>query len=144
MVTLRRCAVFALVLISLAGCGAGSTAVSPSPSPVPAVTATPSGSGPTLHDIVTNPDQYVGQTVTVEGVLEAEGQMPRVRFFLRDGNDRLEASPWAPLETVQAPQGEAPHTTMAYFVGLRLRLSGILEKGAEGPVLKVSVILELP
>jgi len=144
MVTLRRCVVFALVLISLAGCGAGSTAISPSPSPVPPTPATPSGSGPTLHDIASDPGRYVGQEVTVEGVLEAEGQMPRVRFFLRDGNDRLEASPWAPLETVQAPQGEAPHTTMAYFVGLRLRLSGILEKGAEGPVLKVSVILELP
>jgi len=139
-VTRGLLAVLAVALISLAGCGAKSTAVSPLPSPVP---DTPGGFSPTLHDIVTDPNQYVGQAVTVEGVLEAEGQMPRVRFFLRDGNDRLEASSWAPLETIQPPQGGAQVKSMAYYAGRRLRLSGILEKGTEGLLLKVSVAEEL-
>ncbi len=138
--------ILALVLIPLAGCGGGSPAVSPLPTPAPQPTA-----GQMLHDIVANPDKYVGRQVTVEGVLEAEGQMPRVRFFLapdasaglRDGDDRLEVSPWAPLETIQPPQGGIPVKSMVYYVGRRLRLTGVLERGSEGLLLKVSVVEEL-
>lgn len=154
----RLIVILALALIPLAGCGAGSSAVSPLPTPVPSPTLEPVPASPVpstgnetpqpssvqlLHDIAANPDRYVGQQVTVEGVLEAEGQMPRLRFFLRDGNDRLEASPWAPVETVQPPQGGAQVKSMAYYVGRRLRLTGILEKGGEGLLLKVSLAEEL-
>jgi hypothetical protein len=99
----------------------------------------------TLHDIASNPDSFVGQQVAVEGVLEAEGQMPRLRFFLREGEDRLEVSAWAPLETIQPPEGGAKVKTMAYYVGRRLRLSGLLEQeqGGEGLLLKVAVAEEL-
>jgi len=98
-----------------------------------------------LHDIVANPGSYVRRQVTVEGVLETEGQMPRLHFFLRDGQDRLEVSAWAPLETVQPPQGAAKVKSMAYYVGRRLRLTGILEQqpGGEGLLLKVAVAEEL-
>ena len=154
-------AVLIVTLVSLAGCGAETPAVSPVATPVPP-TAGGTVSSPTLspvpstgnetpqpssvqplHDIVTNPDSYVGQQVSVEGVLEAEGQMPRLRFFLTDGQDRLEVSAWAPLETVQPPQGDAKVNTMAYYAGRRLRLTGMLERGGEGPLLRVAVAEEL-
>jgi hypothetical protein len=158
--------ILVLALISLAGCGAESSTVSPvatpappaSGSPTPGQPPEPAASSPVpssgnetpqpssvlpLHDVVTDPDKYVGQQVTVEGVLEAEGQMPRLRFFLVDGTDRLEISPWAPVEAVQSPQGGGKVKTMAYYAGLRLRLTGILEKGDAGPLLKVSVAEEL-
>ena len=94
--------IIAVTLIVLAGCGATSPATSPLPTPEP-----PASQGQLLHEIAANPDKYVGRQVTVEGVLEAEGQMPQVRFFLRVGEDRLEVSAWAPLETFQPPQGTA-------------------------------------
>jgi hypothetical protein len=144
--------VLALTLILLAGCGAESSTVSPLATPEPAVsspvpatgneTPQPSSVLP-LHDVVTDPDKYVGQQVTVEGVLEAEGQMPRLHFFLVDGTDRLEVSPWAPVEAVQSPQGGGKVKTMAYYAGLRLRLTGVLEKGADGLLLRVSAAEEL-
>jgi len=145
-------AILTLALVSLAGCGAESPAVSPlatptppASSPVPATgneTPQPSSVLP-LHDIVANPDKYVGQQVTVEGVLEAEGQMPRLRFYLADGQDRLEVSAWAPLETIQPPQGKAQPKIMADYAGRRLRLTGILEKADQGLYLQVSVAEEL-
>ena len=154
----------ALALIPLAGCGTESPAVSPVATPVPppmpsptlepaAPSAVPStgdetpqpSSVQTLHDIATNPDSFVGQQVAVEGVLETEGQMPRLHFFLREGEDHLEVSAWAPLETIQPPEGGAKVKTMAYYVGRRLRLSGLLEQeqGGEGLLLKVAVAEEL-
>jgi len=150
--------ILVLALISLAGCGAESTGVSPLPTSAPSQTLEPTApsavpstgdetpqpsSGQTLHDIVANPDKYVGQQVTVEGVLEAEGQIPRLRFFLRDGEDRLEVSAWAPLETIQPPQGGAKVNTMAYYVGRRLRLAGLVEQAVEGLLLRVTVAEEL-
>ena len=156
--TSKLIVILALLLISLAGCGAESTAVSPLPTPAPSQTLGPVASSPTpstgnetpqpssvqlLHDIATNPDKYVGQQVIVEGILEAEGQMPRLRFFLRDGEDRLEVSAWAPLETIQPPQGGAKVNTMAYYVGRRLRLAGLVEQAVEGLLLRVTVAEEL-
>jgi hypothetical protein len=87
---------------------------------------------------------YVGQQVAVEGTLEAEGQMPSLRFFLSDGNDRLEVTSWAPLETIQPPQGQAQPKSMANYVNRRLRLTGILKRGSEGLLLEVAVAEELP
>ena len=151
--------ILALALISLAGCGAESTGVSPLPTSAPSQTLEPAApsavpstgnetpqpsSVQTLHDIAANPAKYVGQQVTVEGVLEAEGQMPRVRFFLRDGEDRLEVSAWAPLETLQSPQGGSKVKSMSYYAGKRLRLTGTVEQGVEGLLLKVTVAEELP
>ena len=151
--------ILVLALISLAGCGAESTGVSPLPTSAPSQTLEPTApsavpstgdetpqpsSGQTLHDIVANPDKYVGQQVTVEGVLEAEGQMPRIHFFLRDGEDRLEVSAWAPLEANMPPQGKTPVKIMSYYAGKHLRLTGTLEKGLEGLLLKVTAAEELP
>ena len=156
--------IFALTLVLLAGCGAESSTVSPVATPAPPAsgsptagqTLTPSAVPSTgnetpqpssvrpLHDIVANPDKYVGQQVTVEGVLEAEGQMPRIHFFLRDGEDRLEVSAWAPLEANMPPQGKTPVKIMSYYAGKHLSLTGALEKGAEGLLLKVTAAEELP
>ena len=140
MITRKFYAILALTLILLAGCGAESPTVSPLPTPAPGASCRPT---PTLHDIVTEPDRYAGQPATVEGMLEAEGQMPNVRFFLRDGADRLEVSSWAPLETIKPPQGSAQAKSMIYYVGRRLRLSGVLEQGKEGLLLTVAAAEEL-
>ena len=157
-----KLAILAVTLVLLAGCGAESVGVSPLPtaapeasgSAVPSLTlepaAPPAGnetpqpsSVQPLHDIAADPAKYVGQQVAVEGVLEAEGQMPRVRFFVRDGEDRLEVSAWAPLETIQPPQGGSKVKNMSYYAGKRLRLTGTVEQGAEGLLLKVTVAEEL-
>ena len=137
----RLFAILVVTLIPLAGCGAASTAISPLSTPVPDVSG---GPPPTLHDIAASPDMYVGQQVAVEGTLEAEGQMPSLRFFLSDGNERLEVTSWAPLETIQPPQGQAQPKSMANYVNRRLRLTGILKRGSEGLLLEVAVAEELP
>jgi len=96
---------------------------------------------PTLvpGQIPDQPEKYLRQTIAVEGVLEAEGRGTQVRFFLRDdAGRRLEVSPWAPLEVMQPPEGGTPPKTMADFVGRRLLLSGVLEKGGENYILKVT------
>ncbi len=144
-------ALLALTLILLAGCGAESPATSPLPTPAPP-TVEPAASSPSpstgevqlLRDVVANPGQYAGGQITVEGVLEEEGEMPRVRFFLHDGEDRLETSSWAPLETILPPQGGAAAKSMAYYVHKHLRLTGVLEEGGEGLLLQVSGAEELP
>lgn len=135
----RLMTLLAVTLILLAGCGGDSLVTSPVPTPTPA-----SGEVQLLRDIVADPGQYEGKEVTVEGVLEEEGEMPRIRFFLRDGKDRLETSSWVPLETIQPPQGGAAAKSMAYYVDKRLRLTGTLEKGIEGLMLQVSRAEELP
>lgn len=154
----RLVVILALALIPLAGCGAESPVPPASGDLTPSQTTEPLALSPApstgskapqpssvqlLHDIVTNSDKYAGRQVTTDGVLEAEGQMPRVRFFLRDGNDRVEVSSWAPIETIQPPQGETRVKSMVYYAGRRLRLTGILEKGDEGLLLQVSVAEEL-
>jgi len=140
-----RLLLLAALLMSLGGCGGLTPAAGPMPTPPRAQpTAWPEEPAELLKRILAEPEKYLGQTITVERTLEAEGKIPHLRFFLRnEGGDGLEVSPWAPLEVVQPPGGGAKVKSMAYFVGRRLRLTGILEKGGKGDVLRVSSVQEL-
>ena len=122
--------------VLLAGCqGLTLTAV---PSPAPA--EQPSQM---IKRILAEKDKYMGRQVTIEGKLEAEGQGLNVRFFLRaDGGERLEVSSWAPLEVLHPPTGEAQAKSMVSYVGLRLRLTGIVESAMDGIILNVSLAEE--
>ena len=114
--------------VLLAGC----TAVSPEATEQPSQM---------IKLILADKDKYMGKQVTIEGILEAEGQGLNVRFFLRaDDGERLEVSPWAPLEVIQSPTGEVPQAkSMVSYVGLRLRLTGIVESATNGIILNVSL-----
>lgn len=121
-----------VILLPLLGCAGAVAPGGSTPEPKPEATPLPG-------EVLDKPAMYVGRTVAVEGVLEAAGKGTQVRFFLRDdAGRRLEVSPWAPLEVVQPPEGGAQVKTMAYYVGRRLLLSGVLERGGEGYILKVT------
>lgn len=120
------------ILLLLMGCAGWVAPAGSTPEPKAPPTLVPG-------QVLDEPEKFVRQTIAVEGVLEAEGRGAQVRFFLRDdAGRRLEVSPWAPLEVVQPPEGEAQVKTMAYFVGRKLLLRGVLEKGDEGYILKVT------
>lgn len=116
------------------GCG-------PAPQAEPTLQATPA-----LPDIWSNPAAYVGQEVTVEGTLEAEGQGLDVRFFLRGpGEARLQVTPWAPLEVMHPPDSGGPRPkTMLDYIGQRFRLTGPIAKAGEDLLLQVRQAEELP
>ncbi len=121
-----------MVLLLLLGCAGWMAPAGNTPEPKVPPTLVPG-------QVLDEPEKFVRQAIAVEGVLEAEGRGTQVRFFLRDdAGRRLEVSPWAPLEVVQPPEGGAQVKTMAYFVGRKLLLRGVLEKGGEGYILKVT------
>ncbi len=120
------------ILLPLLGCAGAVAPGGNTPEPKTAPTLIPG-------QVLDEPEKFLRRTIAVEGVLEAEGKGTQVRFFLRDNaGRRLEVSPWAPLEVVQPPEGDAQVKTMAYYVGRRLLLSGVLEKGGDGIILKVT------
>lgn len=118
----------------LMGCG---PAFQMEPTPPPATA---------LPDIWSNPAAYLGQEVTVEGTLEAEGRGLDVRFFLRGpGEARLQVTPWAPLEVMHPPGGEGPRPRiMADYVGRTMRLSGVIARIGEDWLLQVEKAEEMP
>ncbi|MGB9723320.1 MAG: hypothetical protein ACP5OO_11280 [Chloroflexia bacterium] len=132
---MRQMAVLFL-LMTLLGCAGAVAPGGNTPEPKPEATPFPG-------EVLDKPAMFVGRTVAVEGVLEAEGTGAQVRFFLRDdAGRRLEVSSWAPLEVMHPPQGGTGPKTMADFVGRRLLLNGVLERGGEGYILKVTSVEE--
>lgn len=131
-------------LASLAGCGASSATVSPLPTPSQAQpTARAQDPAQLLRDVLLEPEAYLGKEITVEGLLEVEGKMPRLRFFLHgEEGQRLEVSSWAPFEVVRPPSGGGSVKTMVDYVGRRLCLTGVLERKEGGIILTVSVVEE--
>lgn len=130
----------------LGGCQTLTSASGPTPNSVQV--RTPTGneeSAQMIKRVLTDQEKYVGKNITIEGILEAEGQGLSPRFFLRnDAGERVEVSPWAPLEVVQRPGGEVKVKTMLDFVGRRLRLTGTVEKAPSGSIiLKVASAEEL-
>lgn len=135
---MNRCSVIlpGIILLGLLlGCGQ-----------VPQPVTTPAGDTNPRTNIWSDPAGYLGQEVTVEGVLEAEGQGRDVRFFLRGSGDaRLEVTTWAPLEVVQPPDPGTPAPKiMLNYVGKTLRLTGIVDKAGDGYILTVGTAEELP
>ena len=91
------------------------------------------------------PDRYLGQEITVVGTLEAEGQMPIMRFFLAgDDGVRLEVDPWLPTEVVLSPTDRPAPPSMSSVTGLRLRLRGTLTERDTGLIFMVNEATEEP
>jgi len=101
-----------VLLASLAACGV--VGITP---PV----ASPSPAGPTTTPLPPTP----GTPFEVEGVLEVEGNLPNLRFFLRtEEGSRHEVLPWLPVEVIQPPTGQSAPPTMADWVGHKVELHG--------------------
>jgi hypothetical protein len=100
-----------VLLASLAACGV--VGITP-----PQTTASPS---PTATLLPPTP----GTPFEVEGVLEAEGNLPAIRFFLRsEDGTRIEVMAWLPVEVIQSPTGQSAPPTMADWVGHKVELHG--------------------
>jgi len=97
-------------------------------------------------NVWSDPAAFLGDEVTIEGVLEAEGQGLDVRFFLRGtGEARLEVTTWAPLEVMHPPAPGTPvPKTMLSYVGKTLRLTGVVDQAGDGYILTVRTVEELP
>lgn len=106
------------------------------------------GQGPetllSLEKLMQEPQQYLGQTLVVAGVLEAQSKGFRPPFLLRAASGAaLEVSPWAPIEVLHPREGAAKVKSMAYYVGRRLRLTGRLVSERGRLILRVTAAEEL-
>jgi len=109
-----------ILLASLAACGVVGITPPTSSSPSPAG-ATQPGSAPTATVLPSTP----GTPFKIEGVLEVEGSLPNLRFFLRtEDGARIEVLPWLPTEVMQPPAGQSAPPTMADWVGQKIELVG--------------------
>lgn len=124
----------AVLLVSLAACGVvGITPPVSTSSPSPA-TPTQSGGAPTA----TVPASTPGPPVEIEGVLEVEGSLPSLRFFLRtEDGARIEVLPWLPTEVIQPPNGQSAPPTMADWLGQKIELRGSMVQSGSGLVFLV-------
>jgi hypothetical protein len=96
-----------------------------------------------LEKLRQEPENYLGQRIVVEGILEAQGRGRATRFWLRAGEGGLAVTPWAPLEVYHPREGEARVKGMAHFVGRRLRLTGLLAQENGELILKVDSAQDL-
>jgi predicted small lipoprotein YifL len=110
-----------ILLASLAACGVvGITPPPTTSSPSPAG-ATQPGSAPTATVLPATS----GTSFKIEGVLEVEGSLPSLRFFLRtEEGTRIEVLPWLPTEVMQPPAGQSAPPTMADWIGQKIELRG--------------------
>ena len=135
----------ALLIGMLAGCGQVLSGTGTTPQPKSTLTGTADPAAAT-KDIFADPGKFLGQEVTVEGVLQAEGQGMDVHFYLVGaGGTRIEVTSWAPVEVIQPPTGDSPGPKiMLDYVGKSLRLTGTVEKGGGSFILNVTKAEELP
>jgi len=94
----------------------------------------------TLKELAAQPERYLKATVQVTGILENQGKnfFTDLRLVLKDGEGRLfPVRPWLPLSlpprppAPQAPSGPARQpAVLSDFLGKRVELTGIVEKGA--------------
>jgi hypothetical protein len=100
-----------VLLASLAACG------------VVGITPPPTTSSPSPTATLLPPTP--GTPFEVQGVLEAEGNLPGIRFFLRsEDGTRIEVMAWLPVEVIQSPTSQSAPPTMADWVGHKVELHG--------------------
>ena len=123
-----------ILLASLAACGVvGITPPPTTSSPSPA-TPTQPGGAPTATVLPATP----GTPFKIEGVLEVEGSLPSLRFFLRtEDGVRIEVLPWLPIEVIQPPAGQSAPPTMADWLGLKIELRGSMVQSESGLAFQV-------
>lgn len=97
-----------------------------------------------IEKILAAPESFRGQSVTLTGILEAQGQGRNVEFFLRDeAGGRLKVSAWAPLEVMRPPQGRPPIRSMASYLGQSLQLAGSIQIDDSSVFLQTATAQEL-
>lgn len=86
-----------------------------------------------IEALASSPEQYLGKTVHVNGVLENEGKnyFTDMRLILKDNEGHfVDVRPWLPLETPPAPPnapGSKPET-LSRFLGKKVDLVAALER----------------
>jgi hypothetical protein len=122
-----------VLLASLSACGV--VGITPPPG-----VASPSPAGPTQPgaDATMTPAPTPGTPFEVEGMLEVEGNLPNLHFFLRtEEGSRLEVMAWLPVEVMQPPSGQSAPPTMADWVGHKVKLHGQWAQTESGLVFQV-------
>ena len=122
-----------ILLASLAACGVVGITPPTTSSATPAG-ATQPGSAPTATILPATP----GTPFKIEGVLEVEGSLPTLRFFLHNEDGaRIEVLPWLPTEVMQPPAGQSAPPTMADWVGQKIELRGSMVQSESGLIFQV-------
>jgi len=110
-----------ILLIGLVACEPSGVALQPTSASTTPVVPTQAGVTPPATVIPSTP----GSRIEVEGVLEVEGSLPSLRFYvLTDQGERLEVMPWLPVEVMHPPAGQTAPPTMADWVGQKVKLRG--------------------
>jgi len=86
-----------------------------------------------VEALATSPDQYLGKTVRVKGILENEGTnyFTDMRLVLKDQEGNfVHVRPWLPLETPPAPPNapEPKPETLSRFLGETVDLVATLDR----------------
>jgi hypothetical protein len=126
--------VAAVLLASLAACGV----VGITPPPATTSPSLTSATQPVVAPTATILPATPGTPLKIEGVLEAEGSLPSLHFFLRtEDGVRIEVLPWLPIEVIQPPAGQSAPPTMADWVGQKIELRGSMVQSEYGLVFQV-------
>jgi len=128
----------ALVASCIATSACGPLGASPPPTSASTASANPTQPfGPATATVLQSAS---GEPFELEGVLEVEGSLPRLHFFLfTEDGARIEVLPWLPVEAMHPPSGQPAPPTMADWVGQKVELRGSWVQSESGLVFQVTL-----
>jgi hypothetical protein len=123
-----------LLLVGLVSCEPAGVTLVPTSAATARANTPQAGVAPTATSLPST----AGTPSEIEGVLEAEGNLPSLRFYvLTDQGERLNVLPWLPVEVMQPPAGQGAPPTMADWVGQKVKLRGSWVQSDSGLVFQV-------
>ena len=137
-----RSPVLSIIAVLIVSCVATSACgpLGATPPPTSASTASANPSRPSWLPTATVLPSASGTPFELGGVLEVEGSLPRLRFFLRtEDGARIEVLPWLPVEAMHPPSGQPAPPTMADWVGQEVELRGSWVQSESGLVFQVTL-----
>ena len=94
-----------------------------------------------LYEIAEEPKRFAGKEIVTGGILAPGGNtyFPSPRFLLTNGTDKIQVSPWLPIEVAPGPPGfkKRPRPTMAEVLGKYAVVTGVVREGKEGLYIEV-------
>jgi hypothetical protein len=123
-----------ILLVGLAACEPAGASLAPTSAATTRANTPRAGVAPTETGLPSS----AGTPTEIEGVLEVEGSLPSLHFYvLTDQGERLEVLPWLPVEVMQPPVGQSAPPTMADWVGQKVKLRGVWVQSESGLAFQV-------
>ncbi len=87
-----------------------------------------------LESLAASPQDFSGEPLRIVGILDNEGTnyFTDLRVVLKDdAGDKIYVRPWLPMSTPPSPivGGDAEPETLSQFLGKRVELTAVVERG---------------